>query len=369
MNFVKRWFNIFLLLIVGCYLTACTAPPIKQRYLWPPPPEQPRIEWIGAYSNQYDIKPPSIFTLLVGEELNLQLKRPIFLTSDSKGKVYVTDTLRKHIVVFDFNEADVHLLGGEITRSIITQPSGVATDDFGHVYAGDAKSNKIFVLGPNERIVKEFDLSKKIDQVGGIAVDSIRKRLIVPDPKGHKVGIFDLLTGDLIKMIGKRGPGDAEFNFPEYVAVDRNGRILVADNHNARLQLFTPEGNFIRTIGRRGDSPGDFNIIKGVAFDSEGHIYVTDAKENRVSIFNDKGELLLVFGGLSSIADTDMMVAGGFYVPHGIYIDHNDRIYVADSLNARFQVFQYMNEKYLREHPVNKEDVAKPVEQPQKPKK
>ena len=44
---------------------------------------------------------------------------------------------------------------------------------------------------------------------------------------------------------------------------------------------------------------------------------------------------------------------GGFQIPQGISIDKNDRIYVADSLNRRVQVLQYLSQRYLSEHPIS----------------
>jgi DNA-binding beta-propeller fold protein YncE len=42
---------------------------------------------------------------------------------------------------------------------------------------------------------------------------------------------------------GKSAPG--EFHIPHGIWVDVDGRVLVADRENNRIQIFTPEGNFI----------------------------------------------------------------------------------------------------------------------------
>ena len=36
---------------------------------------------------------------------------------------------------------------------------------------------------------------------------------------------------------------------------------------------------------------------------------------------------------------------GQFWLPAGIWIDGNDRIYVADSYNGRVQIFQYLKQE------------------------
>jgi len=136
------------------------------------------------------------------------------------------------------------------------------------------------------------------------------------------------------------------------VALDPQGNIVVCDQMNARIETFTPDGVYKAKFGKRGDGMGEFNIIKAVAVDSEGHVYVTDGRGSKLSLFNDAGEILLQVGGPSSEKGGATVTAGGFNFPNGVFIDQNDTIYVADVFNRRVQMFQYLNEKYLREHPV-----------------
>ena len=93
-------------------------------------------------------------------------------------------------------------------------------------------------------------------------------------------------------------------------------------------------------------------MIKAVAVDSEDHIYVTDGKMNWISIFNSKGESLMVFGQTYAQTEGRKLGIGGFLVPQGIYIDENDRIYIIDQINRRFQIYQYLNQRYLNQFPL-----------------
>jgi sugar lactone lactonase YvrE len=74
-----------------------------------------------------------------------------------------------------------------------------------------------------------------------------------------------------------------------------------------------------------------------VAIDSDQHIYTVDANFDNYQIFNSKGQLLLYVGKTGS-------KYGQFFMPNGIFIDHEDRIYVSDSYNRRVQIFQYVKE-------------------------
>ena len=79
--------------------------------------------------------------------------------------------------------------------------------------------------------------------------------------------------------------------------------------------------------------------------DSEGHIYVTDAAFSNFQVFDENGQLLLFLGHLGR------MGPGEFVLPAGLHVDEEDRIVIADQLNGRVQVFQYLSEKWQKNHP------------------
>ncbi len=72
-----------------------------------------------------------------------------------------------------------------------------------------------------------------------LAVDPQRKRLFVCDMMNHRVQVFNL-DGKYLGEIGKRGSKDGEFLCPTGVAVDKNGKVYVADKYNNRVQVFAP---------------------------------------------------------------------------------------------------------------------------------
>jgi len=60
---------------------------------------------------------------------------------------------------------------------------------------------------------------------------------------------------------------------------------------------------------------------------------VADALFHAVQIFDDQGRFLSSFGSQGQ-------EKGKFWMPSGVFIDEENHIYVADSYNARVQVFQ-----------------------------
>jgi sugar lactone lactonase YvrE len=71
---------------------------------------------------------------------------------------------------------------------------------------------------------------------------------------------------------------------PIGILVDRHDRVWVS-SLNDRVQLFTPDGKFILGIGGTGAEPGHFARPHGLALDRFGRLYVADAGNQRIQKF------------------------------------------------------------------------------------
>ena len=134
-----------------------------------------------------------------------------------------------------------------------------------------------------------------------------------------------------------RGWQMPDFNVdgPSGVSIDRNGRLLVADTHFYRVLVFSPEGKILLQIGDgvQGTTPGRFGYPCDVVCDRLGNFYVADYGENdRIQVFSPQGKWLRQWGGHG-------YEPGQFVRPRALAIDDQDRIYVADSVANRIQVF------------------------------
>ena len=107
----------------------------------------------------------------------------------------------------------------------------------------------------------------------------------------------------------------------------------MADCNNARIQVFTCEGDYIREFGTRGRKEGKLGLPMGLCMDHTSEVlYITDVLNHRVSLFSTEGAFLRSFGRFGT-------GAGEFNKPQGIAVDEFRFVYVSDTLNNRVQVF------------------------------
>ncbi len=343
-----------LLYVVGL-LGGCATQEVKtQRYLFPRLPERPRYEWLASYQSANDFPKKGFGAFMdsvVGGDDTAAFDKPLDIKVTDEQKVYVSDHGIPGVVVFHLKNKDVPMLGGGRYPGEFVRPTNIALDDQGNLYVLDTDRKSILVFDRNENMTRQLNFAAEMKGGGGLIYDKAGKRLICADVKGDKV-VMLTTEGKVLGSFGTPGDQDGQFNRPSTVAINSKGEIIVGDMMNARIQVFDSNGKFLRKFGTRGDSPGEIQLMKGVAVDSEDHVYVSDGKGNKVEVFSDKGDYLLTFGARGSVVATGKTLPFGFLLPQGIFIDREDRIYVVDSMNYRFQVIQYLSDDYLRKNPI-----------------
>lgn len=324
-------------------LFGCAAAPVEKKdtsgLIWPLPPEQPRIKFVAEYHGQSDLgSKDGLKAALLGEEqAGVVLQKPYGVTASADGKrIYVTDTKLRGIVVFDLEKGDVRVLQND-AQGAMYSPLEIRLDSQGRIFVSDSERKEVLVLSAEGKTLMALGKKEEAGRPTGLALDEARNRLYVADTSRHRVLVYDL-AGRHLLTFGERGSAPGQLNYPVNLAVDRDGKLLVTDTGNFRVQVFDGEGKFLNTFGQLGDSYGNFSRPKGVGVDSDNNIYVVDAAFNNFQIFNREGKILLFVGVMGR-------EPGMFWLPAGVFVDRADRIYVVDSINERVQVFQYLKEK------------------------
>ena len=137
--------------------------------------------------------------------------------------------------------------------------------------------------------------------------------------------------GRLMQSWGEPGTGAGQFMVPHGIAVAADGRVLVADRENNRIQIFTPDGEYLNEWT-------DLSRPTSLYNDRSGLVYVTEVGWEfdpggdfdaelplRVSVLDEKGNFIARWesvdgGGL-----------GDFTAPHGICVDSHGDLYLASN--------------------------------------
>ena len=126
--------------------------------------------------------------------------------------------------------------------------------------------------------------------------------------------------------ISTRGPLD-----PSALAVDRDGRLAIADLSRSEVLVTSPFLDLEVRVGEWGSFEGQLAEPRGVAFGREGVLYVSDRGNRRVQAFDRTGLLL---AASKSIDDVDP----DFIAPSGLACDWRGNVFVADTGAGRVKV-------------------------------
>lgn len=337
--------NRSLLTLAVALLAGCASAPDKEFVapVFPLPPDEPRLIYERTLISSADV-----------EELTSQEKFKMLATGVAKdarglskpfgvavhrGRVYVTDTIQNAVSLFDIPGRRYKTFGNSGV-GILGKPLGIDIAANGEVYVVDSLGKRVVVYDAEGNYLRAMGGKEHLERPSGVAVSRDGSRLYVVDTGGvsnenHRVQVFDGLTGEFIKTIGKRGNEPGDFNLPLLASTDEQGNLYVMDSGNFRVQKFTSEGAFVSTFGKVGRNIGDFARPKGIDVDREGNIYVADTSMCNFQIFNRDAQLLLLIGD-----HTQKNEPAKYVLPADIEVDEDGRIYVVEQFFRRIDVFR-----------------------------
>lgn len=207
---------------------------------------------------------------------------------------------------------------------------GVATDSDDRVYVFDRGDHPVVIFDRDGRFIGSWGEGQFV-RPHGIHIgpdDSV----YCTDDIDHTVRKYSL-DGHLLMKIGKSGQGTdtgvvgvdyrtirragPPFNRPTNLTVAPDGTLLVSDGYgNARVHRFSPDGRLLHSWGSPGVGPGEFNLPHGIAVDRDGLVYVADRENNRIQVFSYSGEFL------SQLTDVAR--------PTEVFVDSQDNVFVSE---------------------------------------
>lgn len=143
----------------------------------------------------------------------------------------------------------------------------------------------------------------------GLTVDK-ENNVWVTDVGLQQVFKFSI-NGKLLMKLGeakKAGNDSLHFNKPTDIVIAKDGSFYVSDGYgNSRVIKFSATGKYLLEWGKKGNKEGEFDIPHGITLDENDNVYVADRENNRIQEFDPNGNFIRQFadrsfGAICSVA-------------------------------------------------------------------
>ncbi len=301
LSFCYRLFFLFsLLFLAGCGGKSDLAQD-QGPFFFPPPPNEPRIQFLKGIGSSEDVKERELSTALItvvgegGSKNKIDVIAKPYGVATHKGKIFVSDAGTGQVYIFDLVNKTFERLKGNVSIGKLKKPVNLTLDDEGKLFVADTGRKEIMMYDQAGNYLRSFG-SKMEWTPADLAIYG--KSLFVVDHQNHEIKVFDLEDGKLQGSFGKEGAENKEDNLakPMGMAFNQKGQLIVSNMITARIVTMDRDGHVLSAFGKMGDGFGQFARPKGVATDELNRIYVVDASLQNVQLFTDKGRLLVFFG-------------------------------------------------------------------------
>jgi sugar lactone lactonase YvrE len=337
--------SVAILLLSACAANVRVAPaPPGPALLYPAAPDSPRFVFERSIRSSADVvaesEQSSLMRALTGTGFGVEALAKPYAIAAYRGRILVSDSVERFVKVFDVARGRYYKIGDGNGEGVLAKPLGLSVDAQGMVYVADATAKFVYAYDIDGRFQRKIAGPGFFDRLTSVTVSPDGSLLYAVDIGGvnselHRVRVFNALTGAHLFDIGRRGNGPGEFNFPRDVAIGTQGRLYVVDGGNFRVQVFDRDGKYLSSFGSVGKQPGNFARPKEIATDRSGNVYVADTAFGNFQIFSAQGELLMFIGERAETA-----APGQYMLPSGIAVDEDGRVLFVDQWFRKIDVFR-----------------------------
>ncbi|MBL8879853.1 MAG: NHL repeat-containing protein [Phycisphaerales bacterium] len=268
----------------------------------------------------------------------INLAEPAAVAFLPSGELVTVEATPPRVIIHDSAGRETRAFGtrgrgpGELLR-----PAGVCIADDGEIFIADAANDRIQAFdatGAPGRIFGVTAGDGRLSGPCGVAVDA--RRVVIADTLNNRIVAFDRSGGALLWSSGRYGRAAGEFAIPTDVALSASGEAFVIDSENSRVQRFDLSGRFVREWGLWGYHPGLLAGPTGIAVRGE-RVYVADAMNHRIQVYSPDGELLYMWGRHVVVPHEG---AGKLHYPARIAVSADARrAAVCETFENRVQLF------------------------------
>ena len=309
------------LLAVG--LTGCATKKSSstEPVFFPPAPNPPRVQYLKGVNGSKDVvKEKASFSVFsfgqVEEEAVKFISKPYGISTE-KGKIYVVDSIANDVLIMDLAQQAFQALPGNKGLGKMRKPINLAVSKDGNLFVADTFRKEILMYDPSGAYLKAYGKDMNMKPVD-VAVDDVN--LYALDYANNEIKVIDRSSGELLRSIGKSTETVQGLSMPTNMTIDSAGYLYVTNVGSGKIIKLDRDGHIVFSFGKMGDAFSEFGRPRGIAVDKEGRIYVVDASHQNVQIFNDKGRLLMFFGDPG-------YVEGSLNLPAGVTISTDNLEY------------------------------------------
>ena len=194
---------------------------------------------------------------------------------------------------------------------------GVGVDSQDRVYVFNRGNHPLIVFDRDGNVLSSWG-EDRLNHAHGVYIDS-DDNVWLTDRYAQVVWKFTT-SGELLHTLGnpdEPGSDGDPFHDPTQAMVAANGDIYVSDGYvNSRTHRFSASGDLLHSWGEAGDAPGQFVLPHAVWIDPRDRVWVADRENNRIQFFKTDGVYLYEWGGYLRPAD--------------FHMDGDDVMYVAE---------------------------------------
>ena len=172
-------------------------------------------------------------------------------------------------------------------------------NDKDEIYCTDDKADIVLKLDKDGNVLKKFGQDYvKSDTGYHDPYKELWDRGIIPNDSKYDMGKSLEMRLDSIERTAP------PFNGPTRMIEIPSGRLICTDGYgNAAVHFFSADGEYEKTIGKPGREPGGFRLPHSVWYDNQERIWIADRENSRVQIFTEDGDLVACIDNLNKPAD------------------------------------------------------------------
>jgi len=308
-------------LIAAIFLQSCAKKVITGQdslVIYPSPPDTARIQFLTRISSSHDVTGDRnpFSRLILGEDEDIAINKP-YGVAVAGDKIFICDTFIHGLDVIDMkdNSFEQFIPTG---KGELKQPINCTVDSLGNVYVADSERKQVVIFDNEGNYTGSFGDPESFKPVD-VAVKY--GKIWVTNLAQHQVMVFSCDSShELLSVWPEFDKSNPSSLFSPTNLYISDNKVYVTDFGDFKIKEYTLDGEFITSLGTYGQNPGQFVRPKGLAVDKDENLYVVDAGFENVQIFNPDGNLLMFFGG-------NYKGPGDMWLPAKVTVDYNHTAY------------------------------------------